>query len=119
MKVIPILFSLLVPVASGVQVFQLSDDITFLDGLKETLDSFRYTKNVTLNEFDCADTTMITYVVLRKAGYSPKIIASLRDWDETETSHGWIGVPDGNGSWAMVETTAYADVPAGLGLIVI
>jgi hypothetical protein len=62
---------------------------------------------------------MIALQVLWQNGYQPKLMVDLKKEADAGESHGWLAVPDGSGSWAMVETTSYAIIPAGLGLIVI
>jgi hypothetical protein len=116
--IVLLLFLLVLP-SGGVQDLAISDNSTFLDGLKASLDSYCYTKEYKENYFDCADTCMITMQVLRSKGYHPELMMDLKKANESGESHGWLAVPDGSGSWAMVETTSFAIIPAGLGLIVI
>jgi hypothetical protein len=116
--IILLLFLLVLP-AAGVQVLAISDNTTFLDGLKATLDNYSYTKDYKENYFDCADTCMIALTVLQQKGYQPKLMVDLKKENDPGVSHGWLAVPDGSGSWAMIETTSFAIIPAGLGLIVV
>lgn len=87
---------------------------TFLQGLGEILDSYRYTHGYEKRAFDCLDTSMITLAVLQEHGYEPELMARLT----ANKSHVWILVPDGQGAYAFVETTAFDHVNCGLGDIV-
>jgi len=92
------------------QAVTLSSNTTFINSLKSDLNDYHYTKNYKINQFDCADTSMLVKTLLEKKGYRPLWIVDL------EKEHAWLEVPDKAGNVVVIETVC--DYNDGVGKII-
>ncbi len=94
-------------------------NMSLIHDIKEILDSYRYTEKYEAGKFDCMESCSITFDVLQKRGYQPRIIMRPVRKDAPGEAHVWLAVPDGEGRYAFIETTIWAFQSAGLGGVVL
>lgn len=95
-----------------------TENMSFVQDLKQILSSQNYSKPYEAGKFDCIDTCAITLRILQEHGYKPVMLMRAAQKNSSEESHLWLVVPDGTGCYAFIETTIFAFQPLGLGGIV-
>lgn len=88
-------------ITAGDDPLQPSHNAPLINTITKILNQYEYTRTTAWDEFDCTDRSQLVWDVLDDNNFDPKMMVgnSGRDW------HMWIGVPDWNNDWIMVETT--------------
>jgi hypothetical protein len=97
----------------------ISDNITLITELKAILGEYHFTTPYAIGVFDCVESSYVVQTLLRARGYDAYVMYRIVPTYSDDDSHAWCVVQDHDDTYAVIETTLWANGYNAVGGVVI